>query len=56
MGNSAYGDSSQGKEGIPPEILQKVTEKVYALWLKDLQIERERKQAFMPKQIRSKQQ
>ncbi len=32
-----------------PEFVQKVTDKVYALWLKDLQIERERRQAFRVK-------
>jgi len=28
---------------IPPELVQQVTEKVYALWRKELQIENERR-------------
>ena len=50
MSSSCCGDSSRQEKVKSPEFVQKLTEKVYALWLKDLQIERERQRAFRSKQ------
>ncbi len=31
------------KKAITPDLVRKITEKVYALWLRDLHLERERR-------------
>ena len=54
MASSCCGDSDLQEKVKSPEFVQKLTEKVYALWLKDLQIERERRRAFMLKHSWSK--
>jgi hypothetical protein len=36
-------DRSAGSNPITPELVRQVADKVYALWLKELQIERERR-------------
>lgn len=53
-GTSSSGDSAKQEKANSPEFVQKVAEKVYALWLKDLQIERERRHSFGSRQNWSK--
>jgi hypothetical protein len=36
-------DKTAGSNAITPELVRLVADKVYALWLKELQIERERR-------------
>jgi hypothetical protein len=45
MAGSSSGSGAQNDD-VTPELVQKVVDRVYALWLKDLQIERERRQGF----------
>ena len=41
--NDAGGaDAEQTQQGLTPALVRAITEKVYALWLNDLRIERER--------------
>ena len=54
MSDSGCGGSSSQEKVKSPEFVQKLTEKVYALWLRDLQIERERRRAFGAKRSWSK--
>ena len=49
MTSSCCGESSLEEKVKDPEFVRKLTEKVYALWLKDLQIEKERRHTFMSK-------
>lgn len=47
---SGCGDSQSGQ--ITPEIVKKVSKKVYAMWLKEMQIENERRQLLNKKRSR----
>jgi hypothetical protein len=47
--NNTSGDSRAKQQALTPEMVQKVADKVYALWLRDSQIERERRRP-LPRQ------
>lgn len=47
---SGCGGSQPGE--ITPEMVKKVSKKVYAMWLKEIQIENERRQMLSKKRTR----
>ena len=47
---SGCGSNQAGK--ITPEIVEKVSKKVYAMWLKEIKIENERRQMLSKKRTR----
>lgn len=54
MAGSSSDSSTQQKNINSSEFIQKLTDKVYALWLRDLKIEKERRQTFGSRQNWSK--
>jgi hypothetical protein len=44
--NNSSANPSAKRQALTPEMVQKVADKVYALWLRDSQIERERRRPF----------
>jgi hypothetical protein len=54
MAGSSDGSETTKTNRLSPELVQKVADKVYALWLRDLQIERERQRMALSPQNWSK--